>query len=209
MAYLAVRGSGAVNGVSRLHGQVSRHLFEPLFPRWPTAEVPIGHVTNGVHVPTWDHLRRTTVDRACARERWLGPTEDLERKIRTVPDVDLWQLRKASSSALVEYTRGRLGRQLAASGAPPEEVEAASRLLDPDVLTLGFARRFATYKRPNLLLLDRDRLLRLLAHPERPVRSDPRWQGSSGGPGGAGPDTGVDALHPARGAITCGLHRRL
>jgi len=171
MAYLAVRGSGAVNGVSRLHGQVSRHLFEPLFPRWPTAEVPIGHVTNGVHVPTWDSPAADDLwTDACGKERWLGTTEKLERRIRTVPDVDLWQFRKASAVALVEYARERLAHQLTASGAPPVEVEAASRVLDPEVLTLGFARRFATYKRPNLLLHDRDRLLRLLTNPERPVQ---------------------------------------
>jgi starch phosphorylase len=171
MAYLAVRGSGAVNGVSRLHGQVSRHLFEPLFPRWPATEVPIGHVTNGIHVPTWDSPAADDLwTKACGKERWLGTTEKLERRIRTVPDLDLWQFRKASSMALVEYARGRLVRQLTVSGASPEEVEVAARLLDPDVLTLGFARRFATYKRPNLLLHDRGRLLRLLTNRERPVQ---------------------------------------
>ena len=171
MAYLAIRGSGAVNGVSRLHGQVSRHLFEPLFPRWPEAEVPIGHVTNGVHVPTWDSPAADELwTQACGKERWLGPTEELDRQVRTIPDLDLWQFRRASSSALVDYARGRLARQLTASGSPREEIEGATRLLDPDVLTLGFARRFATYKRPNLLLHDRARLLRLLTNPKRPVQ---------------------------------------
>jgi starch phosphorylase len=171
MAYLAVRGSGAVNGVSRLHGQVSRHLFEPLFPRWPTPEVPIGHVTNGIHVPTWDSPAADDLwTKVCAKGRWLGPTEDLDRQIRTIPDADLWEFRKASSTALVGYARGHLAWQLAASGAPPQEVEAARKALDPDVLTLGFARRFATYKRPNLLLHDHDRLLRLLTNAERPVQ---------------------------------------
>jgi starch phosphorylase len=171
MAYLAIRGSGAVNGVSRLHGKVSRHLFEPLFPRWPTDEVPVGHVTNGVHMPTWDS---TPADElwtgACGKGRWLGATETLEQDIRRVSDAKLWQFRIAASKSLVEYARERLSRQLTAAGASAEAVDRVKHLFDPNALTLGFARRFATYKRPNLLLHDPQRLLRLLANPERPVQ---------------------------------------
>jgi starch phosphorylase len=171
MAYLAVRGCGAVNGVSRLHGKVSRHLFEPLFPRWPTDEVPVGHVTNGVHMPTWDSAEADALwTEACGKDRWLGTTEKLEQQMRSISDIKLWQFRSAASKSFVEYVRGRLSRQLAASGASPEEVDGAKRQFDPNVLTLGFARRFATYKRPNLLLHDPDRLLRLLTNPERPVQ---------------------------------------
>jgi len=171
MAYLAVRGSGAVNGVSLLHGKVSRHIFEPLFPRWPTNEVPIGHVTNGVHMPSWDSKESDDLwTEACGKSRWLGTVETLEQNIRRVPDAKLWQLRTSSRKALIEYTRGRLSRQLAASGASPEAVEGAKHLLDPNALTLGFARRFATYKRPTLLLHDAERLLRLLTNSQRPVQ---------------------------------------
>jgi starch phosphorylase len=171
MAYLAVRGSGAVNGVSRLHGEVSRHLFLPLFPNWPQDEVPVGHVTNGVHVPTWDSaLADTLWMTACGKGCWLGTTETMDRDIRGVSDASLWQFRMAAGAALVEYARGRLSRQLAASGASPEEIEMAKHLLEPNRLTLGFARRFATYKRPNLLLHDPERLLRLLTDPKRPVQ---------------------------------------
>ena len=171
MAYLALRGSGAVNGVSRLHGKVSRRLFLPLFPRWPEDEVPIGHVTNGVHVPTWDSAQADELwTESCGKERWLGTTESLERRIRGASDERLWHFRTAASRSLVEYTRQRLSRDLAAAGAPLEEVQAAQQIFDPDVLTLGFARRFATYKRPNLLLRDPPRLLRLLADPLRPVQ---------------------------------------
>ncbi len=171
MAYLALRGSGAVNGVSRLHGQVSRHIFLPLFPHWPEDEVPVGHVTNGIHVPTWDSAAADDLwTRACGKDRWQGTTDTLEQNIRRVSDVGLWQFRTAASKSLVEYARQRLARQLAASGAAPEEVEAAKHLFDPDTLTLGFARRFATYKRPNLLLHDPERLLRLLSNPQRPVQ---------------------------------------
>ncbi len=171
MAYLAIRGSGSVNGVSRLHGKVSRRLFMPLFPRWPEDEVPIGHVTNGVHTPTWDSAGADELwTQTCGKNRWLGTTKSLEQDIRRVSDVDLWQFRISASKSLVEYARERLSRDLAAAGAPEEEVEAAKHLFDPNILTLGFARRFATYKRPNLLLHDPQRLLGLLANTERPVQ---------------------------------------
>ncbi len=171
MAYLAIRGSGAVNGVSRLHGRVSRRLFEPLFPRWPADEVPVGYVTNGVHMPTWDSAAADELwTKACSKDRWLGATEPLEQDIRRVSDASLWQFRAAASTAFVEYARERLSRQLAASGASPEAVDTAKQLFDPNTLTLGFARRFATYKRPNLLLHDPERLLRLLTNPHRPVQ---------------------------------------
>ena len=171
MAYLAIRGSGAANGVSRLHGKVSRRLFLPLFPRWPEAEIPIGHVTNGVHMPTWDSAPADDLwTRTCGKERWRGAKETLEQDIRRVSDASFWQFRIAASKSLVEYARERLSRDFAATGAAPEEVEAAKRLFDPNALTLGFARRFATYKRPNLLLHDPRRLLRLLTNAQRPVQ---------------------------------------
>ena len=171
MAYLAIRGSGAVNGVSRLHGQVSRGLFQPLFPHWPQEEVPVGHVTNGVHMPTWDSAAADELwTNACSKDRWLGVTEPLEQGIRCVTDARLWQFRMTASQSFVAYVRERLSRQLAISGASPEAVDGATQLLDCNALTLGFARRFATYKRPNLLLHDPERLLRLLTNPQRPVQ---------------------------------------
>ncbi len=171
MAYLAIRGSGAVNGVSRLHGEVSRRLFEPLFPHWPEKDVPVGHVTNGVHMPTWDSAAADDLwTEACGKERWLGSAETLDQRIRDVSDERIWQLRTAAGTALVAYVRGQLALQLAASGSTTDEVDAAGKVLDPDVLTLGFARRFATYKRPNLLLRNPERLLRLLTDRERPVQ---------------------------------------
>jgi len=171
MAYLAVRGSGAVNGVSRLHGKVSRHLFQPLFPHWPEDEVPVGHVTNGVHMPTWDSAAADDLwTKACGKDRWLGTTETLEQDIRRVSDDTLWQFRIAASKSLNDYARERLARHYAAAGASSATVEEAKHLFDPNALTLGFARRFATYKRPNLLLHDPERLLRLLSNPQRPVQ---------------------------------------
>jgi glycogen phosphorylase len=171
MAYLAIRGSGAVNGVSRLHGKVSRRLFLPVFPRWPEDDIPIGHVTNGVHMPTWDSAPADDLwTEACGKDRWLGTTETLGQDIRKVSDAMLWQFRVAASKSLVEYARERLSLELAAAGAPAEAVDGARHLFDPNALTLGFARRFATYKRPSLLLHDSPRLLRLLTDSQRPVQ---------------------------------------
>jgi len=171
MAYLAIRGSGAVNGVSQLHGKVSRDIFQLLFPHWPQDEVPIGHVTNGVHMRSWDSAPADDLwAEACGQDRWLGMTKTLEHDIRCVSDVTLWQFRIAASKSLVEFARERLSRQLAISGASPEAIEAAKYLFDPNTLTLGFARRFAAYKRPNLLLHDPERLLGLLSNPQRPVQ---------------------------------------
>jgi starch phosphorylase len=171
MAYLAIRGSGSVNGVSRLHREVSRRLFQPLFPRWPAEEVPVGNVTNGVHMPTWDSAPADGLwTDACGKNRWLQPIDTLAQDINRVSDTRLWEFRIAASKTLIQYASQRLSIQLAASGAPPEAIEGTKQLFDPNTLTLGFARRFTTYKRPNLLLHDPERLLRLLTHPQRPVQ---------------------------------------
>jgi len=171
MAYLAMRGSGAVNGVSRLHGQVSRQIFAPLFPRWPVDEVPIGHVTNGVHMPTWDSAAADQLwTEASGKERWHGTSATLEADLRSVSDEKLWAMRTTSRKALVDYARESIGRQMAVVAADPEAIAWTQARLDPSILTLGFARRFATYKRPNLLLRDPARLLRILNHPERPAQ---------------------------------------
>ena len=168
MAYLAIRGCGAVNGVSRMHGKVSRHIFQPLFPRWPEEDVPVGHVTNGIHVPTWDSAEADKLwMETCGKDRWLGTLDTIECCIRRVSDSRLWQMRTEAGKSLVAYVRDRWSRQLAISGASAEAVEAAKHVFDPDALVLGFARRFATYKRPNLLLHDPERLLRLLTQPQR------------------------------------------
>jgi starch phosphorylase len=171
MAYLAVRGCGAVSGVSRLHGQVSRQIFQPLFPNWPEAEVPVGYVTNGVHVPTWDSAPAGALwTEACGKDRWLGSAGNLDEAIRAVPDRKVWQLRTEARKTLVEFARARLSRQFATSGASAGQIESAKHLFDPNVLTLGFARRFATYKRPDLLLHDPERLVRILTNAQHPVQ---------------------------------------
>ena len=122
-------------------------------------------------MPTWDSAAADDLwTEACGKDRWLGTTETLEQDIRGVSDAKLWEFRTAASKSLIDYARQRLARHYAAAGASPETVEEAKRLFDPNALTLGFARRFATYKRPNLLLHDPERLLRLLTNPQRPVQ---------------------------------------
>ena len=171
MGYLAIRGSGAVNGVSRLHGRVSRRIFAPLFPRWPESEVPVGHVTNGVHMPTWDSAAADDLwTEACGKARWMGTSTTLEADLRRVSDEKIWAMRGAGRKSLVEFAREHVGRQMAVAGAGTEEVSRTQARLDPGVLTLGFARRFAAYKRPNLLLHDPDRLIRILRNPQRPAQ---------------------------------------
>jgi starch phosphorylase len=171
MAYLAMRGCGAVNGVSRLHGKVSRNLFEPLFPRWPEAEVPISHVTNGIHVASWDSeaAQNFWVD-ACGNKIWLGSTENMEKHIRSLPDERLWKFRLDTSRVLINFSRQRLAWEREIAGQPQWRVDEAKSVLNPDAMTIGFARRFATYKRPDLLLYDKQRLLNLFANEERPIQ---------------------------------------
>jgi len=171
MAYLAMRGSAAVNGVSRLHGCVSRRLFAPLFPGCPEAEVPVGHVTNGVHMPTWDSRAADRIwTDACGRGRWLGTSPSLEADLRRVPLEALWAMRNTDRKLLVDFACARVGQQMAAVGASPDEITRTRNRLNPGVLTLGFARRFATYKRPNLLLHDPERLIRILTNARRPAQ---------------------------------------
>ena len=171
MAYLAVHGSGAVNGVSELHGRVSRHIFQGLFPRWPTREVPVGYVTNGVHVPTWDSAEADDVwTAACGKSRWRGDLKEVDEGIRRVDELTLWKMRTNARKGLVDYVRQSIVRQTAGHGASDQETRTVENIFDPETLTLGFARRFATYKRPNLLLHDRDRLLRILTNRQRPVQ---------------------------------------
>lgn len=170
-AYFAIRCSGTVNGVSRLHGAVSRRLFRDLFPRWPEREVPVGHVTNGVHVPSWDSPATDALwERTCGKDRWRGAIESVIDPMREVADEELWEAKGRDRARLVHVVRARLARQLGFRGADREAIERAAHVFDANTLTLGFARRFAEYKRPNLLLQDPNRLERLLTDAPRPVQ---------------------------------------
>ena len=171
MAYLAARTCGTINGVSELHGRVSRRIFAPLFERWPEHEVPVTHVTNAVHVPSWDSPWADRLwTEACGKERWLGDPQQLTDAVARLTDAQLWDFRAMERRDLVEYARRRLVRQYSQRGASPEMLGLVRGALDPNVLTIGFARRFTEYKRPTLLLSQPERLARLLTNPERPVQ---------------------------------------
>jgi len=167
MAYLALRGSGQVGGVSNLHGEVSRQIFQPLFPRWPQAEGPVGSVTNGIHVPTWDSAEADALwTTACGANRWRGE-RPLADDVRRLADSELWRMRTEARKTMLARVRDRYTRQLSAEGIPRWNND---HILKDDVLTVGFARRFATYKRPDLLLHDPQRLTRLLTDSRRPLQ---------------------------------------
>ncbi len=167
----ALRLSRAANGVSRRHGEVAREMWSGLWPGRPVQEVPIGHVTNGVHVPTWigksirelldRHLGEDWTRRATDPETWAG--------VETIPDSELWEARGRQRTELVGFVRERSTADRLARGDVREYVEAAARAFDPEVMTIGFARRVATYKRLDLLTRDPEWTLSLLGG-ERPVQ---------------------------------------
>ena len=172
VAFLAMRGACHVNAVSRLHGQVSRRLFTRIYPGWPEAEVPVGAITNGVHIPTWNSAaaRRLWLQANSHSDPWLSNLNASSQALAETDPVQLWQLRAEARKNLIAYVRRRLSRQLTVRGASAAAVQEAAHVLDPNALTLGFARRFTEYKRPNLMLHDEDRLARLLKNPTHPVQ---------------------------------------
>ena len=203
-AWLAARCSGAINAVSRRHAAVSRRIFQVLFPRFPEREVPIGYVTNGVHVPSWDspeadalwtaacgrrsmawnHAFRRGTDRGALRRRTLGAS------------------REPHEDGSLSFVRERLSEQLAASGMEGGALDAAARVFDPDALTIGLARRFAEYKRPTLLLRDEDRLARLITQPVAAGPDCRRRESASAGRRRKGP--GLPSGFGSRGVRTSG-----
>ena len=172
MAYLALQGCSVINGVSRLHGRVSRKIFQPLFPRWPQRQVPITYVTNGVHMPSWDSVVADTLwTDTCGKRRWQGALETMEEQIGGLSDNELWEFRSKNRQALIDFVRQRIVRQRESMGlARDKNAVPENALLDPNALTIGFARRFTSYKRPNLLLHDPERLAALLSSSDRPVQ---------------------------------------
>ena len=170
MAFLAMRGCSKVNGVSRLHGEVSRRLFAPLFPRWPLAHVPVGHVTNGVHIPSWASAPASDFWRLTRDQPWTRALEELPEALARHSDAEIMTFRARARAELVDFVRRQRGRQLHRTGSTEAEVRRAAHVLDPNALTLGFARRFTEYKRPNLLLQDRNRFARILRNSEWPVQ---------------------------------------
>ncbi len=171
MTYLALRSSRFTFAVSRLHGHVSRRIFQVLFPRWPEHQVPVEHVTNGVHAPSWDSRQADRIwTAACGKDRWRRMPNDLRGFIEALPDEALWALRGEARQEVVGRVRSRLRQHLTWRGHSPEIVAQAESVLDPNILTFGFARRFTGYKRPNLLLWDTARLGRLLNDDRHPAQ---------------------------------------
>lgn len=175
MAVMGLRLAQRANGVSLLHGQVSREMFSGLWPGFDPEEVPITSVTNGVHAPTWV---APEVFRLGARQIGAQRTEDAltvggsDRwdAVGDIPDQDVWDLRRSLREQLVVEVRDRLRASWRQRGAGTAELGWIDGVLDPDVLTIGFARRVPSYKRLTLMLRDRDRLMDLLLHPERPIQ---------------------------------------
>jgi len=171
MAYLALSGCSHANGVSRLHGRVSRRIFQNRFPRWPEDDVPVGYVTNGVHIPTWDSPAAQKIwTKACPGESCPEGIDYGKEGILQMSDEELWCFRAEARKDLAEYVRRRNYRQQEERGASLEELKIARHVLSPNVLTLGFARRATAYKRTDLLLKDPERLIAILANSQRPVQ---------------------------------------
>lgn len=170
-AYAAMRCSTSVFAVSERHETVSKAIFQPLFPRWPRDEVPVAHITNGIHTPTWDSQQADQVwTLACGKERWRDPASDVAESVSAISDQDIWTMRGRSRADLLAHVRRRLKGQLAARGDGDGSLPDLDQVLDPNILTLGFARRFTEYKRTNLLLRDPDRLARILLDDRRPAQ---------------------------------------
>ncbi len=172
MSILAIRASHKRNGVSELHGQVSRGMWNFLFPDTPADRVPIGAITNGVHTGTWLARRmRLLYDRYLGAD-WVEHLDDPEtwQALLAAPEEEIRQARMHLKRKLMAYVRDRARAQWVALGRHPVQIVAGGTLLDPYKLTIGFARRFATYKRGSLVMRDLDRLLRLTTNPQYPVQ---------------------------------------
>ncbi|MBN1268976.1 MAG: alpha-glucan family phosphorylase [Kiritimatiellae bacterium] len=169
---LAIRFSRCSNGVSKLHGEVANQMWRHLYPPEVAKDSPIKYVTNGVHLPTWlGHDVRTLIeekfgsdwqDRMCEKGYWDG--------LRKVSDRDVWEAHQNQKERLIRLVRHRLVAQLARHGKSPEEIREVDHMLDPNILTIGFARRFATYKRAGLIFQDYNRLRNIIANAEHPVQ---------------------------------------
>lgn len=188
MAVLAMENSNHVNGVSKLHASVTREMFQSRWPDYPTNEVPVDSVTNGIHTQTWIGRRMEKLFTEFLGEDWQTRPGDPEswKDVPSIPDQELWTAIEDGRGELVRFIRRRLQTDLERRSPGKTEFGVVNGIFDPRVLTIGFARRFATYKRATLMLTERERLLRLLMHPERPIqiviagKAHPRDDGGKG-----------------------------
>ncbi len=172
MTVLAIRLANSTNGVSKLHGSVSRKMWQNIWPNLPEAEIPITAITNGIHTQSW-----LAMEMAQLFDRYLGiqwearPTDhSIWKRVEHIPNAELWRTHERRRERLVAFARKRLRDQLKRRGAPPSEIARADEVLDPEALTIGFARRFATYKRGTLIFRNLDRLIALVNNKDRPVQ---------------------------------------
>ncbi len=168
----AIRSAAFVNGVSRIHCDVSRKMWISLFPEHHITEIPIDHVTNGVHIATW-----LSMEMVYLFDRYLGPDyihaaekQGVWEKVFSIPDEELWSAHRRRKEQLISFIRNRLVKQLREKGASAAKIRKAKKVLNPSYMTIGFARRFAPYKRADLILTDPDRFAEILRNPEKPVQ---------------------------------------
>lgn len=172
MTILALRLSGYTNGVSELHGRISRGIWGSIWPGVPLDEVPIISITNGIHIKNWLSDEMNSLYETYLGPNWADATENkqLWDNVEQIPDESFWQIHQRCKERLIVFARNRLKAMMKRRGTYHTELNHAEEVLDPEVLTIGFARRFAGYKRGNLLLKDPQRLLKLLTDPKRPIQ---------------------------------------
>jgi glycogen phosphorylase len=172
MTVAAVKNSAFVNGVSALHSEVSRDMLKNLWPAVPSEHVPIQPITNGIHIPSWVSFEMNDLFERYLGSKWREKQDyrDAWEKVQNIPDPELWNVHEIRRRRLIAFTRQRLQKQLLAKGASNMLISESQEALNPVALTIGFARRFATYKRAYLIFKDRERLLKILNNPERPVQ---------------------------------------
>lgn len=172
MTVLALRTSGVVNGVSKLHGEVSRKMWQSVWPDRDVDDIPIQHITNGVHLPTWLPSETQALFNKYLGPEWIERQDDpsIWERLAEIPDAELWGVHNELKQKLLGFLRERVRRRWVKGSDDPTQVLTSGTLLDPNALTIGFARRFATYKRANLIFKDIDRLRRILLNTHRPVQ---------------------------------------
>ena len=172
MVYLAFRLSSCINGVSKLHADVSRKMWQQGWPGVPVDDIPITHITNGIHIQSWISREAMDLYNRYLGRRWSDNPADKDawKLVERMPMEELWRTHERRRERLVSFARRRLSQQLKSRGASLQEIADADEVLQPGILTIGFARRFATYKRANLILRDKARLKKILTNPDRPVQ---------------------------------------